>query len=199
MNPTLSLRSRRQIAAAALALMAGSVFAQAAAPASAPRAAASEAPRMGPGGMHKDMHERRGHFGRQGDAAAMQKRFDAHMAELKKALQLTPAQEGAWTEFTNAMRPPATPPQRPDREALEKLSTPQRLDQMQAMRKQHLEQMDKREAATRAFYTRLTPEQQKRFDAQTHRMMKDGKGHHGERGGRHHEHGDHHGHHGSRS
>ncbi len=187
MNASMSLRSRRHIAAAALALLAGSAFAQASAPASAPRGPGS-APagvhRMAPGGMP-------GRFGHAHDPAAMQKRFDAHMAELKKSLQLTPAQEGAWTEFSNAMRPPATPPQRPDREALEKMTTPQRLDQMQAMRKQHQEQMDKREAATRAFYTRLTPEQQKRFDEQTGKMMRG----HGERGGMggHHEHGGHHG------
>ena len=208
MNASMSLRSRRHIAAAALALLAGSAFAQASAPApaSAPRGPgsgpAAGVQRMGPGGaqqgeMHKGMQEKQGRFGRTHDAAAMQKRFDAHMADLKKSLQLTPAQEGAWTEFSNAMRPPATLPQRPDRDALEKMTTPQRLDQMQTMRKQHQEQMDKREAATRAFYTRLTPEQQKRFDEQTGKMMRG----HGERGGmgrmggmgNHHEHGGHHG------
>lgn len=195
MNATLSLRSRRCITAAALALLAGSAFAQASAPATAPRATEAESPHTGPGGMHKQ----HGHFGRTPDAAKMQKRFDAHMAELKKALQLTPAQESAWAEFMNGMRPPAAQPKRPDREALEKMSTPQRLDQMQALRKQHQEQMDKREAATRAFYARLTPEQQKRFDDQTRRMMKGREGHHGgmgPMGGDHHGQGEHHGHHG---
>ncbi len=187
MNASMSLRSRRHIAAAALALLAGSAFAQASAPASAPRG-----PGSGPGEMHRGMQ---GRFGHAHDPAAMQKRFDAHMAELKKSLQITPAQEGAWTEFSNAMRPPATRPQRPDREALEKMTTPQRLDQMQAMRKQHQEQMDRREAATRAFYTRLTPEQQKRFDERTRKMMR-GHGEHGGMGrmggmGGHHEHGGH--------
>jgi len=79
------------------------------------------------------------------------------------------------------------------------MSTPQRLDQMQALRKQHQEQMDKREAATRAFYARLTPEQQKRFDDQTRRMMNGREGHHGGKGpmgGDHHGQGEHHGHHG---
>ncbi len=202
MNASMSLRSRRHIAAAALALLAGSAFAQASAPASAPRGPgagpAAGVHHMGPGAshgeMHKGMQEKKGRFGHSHDPAAMQKRFDAHMAELKKSLQLTPAQEGAWTEFSNAMRPAATPPQRPDHAAMEKMTTPQRLDQMQTMRKQHLAQMDKREATTRAFYTRLTPEQQKRFDEQTGKMMRG----HGERGGMgsHHEHGHHGGRHG---
>ncbi len=184
------LRGRRQLAAAALALLAGTAFAQATTP--APTPAASGAHRQASG--HGEMHERHRHDGRSHDSAKMQKRFDQRIAELKKSLQITPAQEPAWTEFSNAMRPPATPPQMPDRAAMEKMTTPQRLDQMQALRKQHLAQMDKREAATRAFYSQLSAEQQKRFDEQARRMGRRGEhhrdGHHGheEHGGQRHHH-----------
>jgi Spy/CpxP family protein refolding chaperone len=182
------LRGRRQLAAAVLALLAGTAFAQATTP--APTPAASSAHRQAKG--HGEMHERHGHHGRSYDSAKMQKRYDQRMAELKKSLQITPAQEPAWTEFSNAVRPPATAPQMPDRAAMEKMTTPQRLDQMQAMRKQHMAQMDQREAATRAFYSRLSAEQQKRFDEQGRRMGHGGEhhrdGHHGheEHGGQRH-------------
>jgi Spy/CpxP family protein refolding chaperone len=184
------LRGRRQLAAAVLTLLAGTAFAQATTP--APTPAASGAHRQAKG--HGEMHERHRHDGRSYDSAKMQKRFDQRMAELKKSLQITPAQEPAWTEFSNAMRPPATPPQMPDRATMEKMTTPQRLDQMQAMRKQHMAQMDQREAATRAFYSRLTPEQQKRFDEKAQRMGPGGEHHrdghhsHEEHGGQRHHH-----------
>lgn len=178
------LRGRHPLAAAALALLAGTAFAQATTP--APTPAASGAHRQATG--HGEMHERHGHYGRSHDSAKMQKRFDQRMAELKKSLQITPAQEPAWTEFSNAVRPPATAPQMPDRAAMEKMTTPQRLDQMQAMRKQHMAQMEQREAATRAFYSRLSAEQQKRFDEQARRMGHGGE-HHRDRHHGHEEHG----------
>jgi hypothetical protein len=179
------LRGRHQLAAAVLALLAGSAFAQPTTP--APTPAASGAHRQATG--HGERHERHSHYGRSSDSAKMQKRFDQRMAEIKKSLQLTPDQEPAWTEFSNAVRPPPTAHQMPDRAAMEKMTTPQRLDQMQAMRKQHMAQMDQREAATRAFYSRLSAEQQKRFDERARRMGPGGEhhrdGHHG-----HEEHGD---------
>ncbi len=33
--------------------------------------------------------------------------MERHAAELKQKLQITPAQESAWTAFTTAMQPPA--------------------------------------------------------------------------------------------
>ncbi len=198
--PHIAFAARRQAAAALLALAAGAAMAQAAAPApaSGPAQAASRAG-MGHGEMHAerhgDMHRGRHahghgdkHEGRRAhDPAAMQQRFDRHMADLKQSLQLTPAQEPAWNQFTSAMRPPATASARPDRAAMTAMTTPQRLEQMQAMRQQHQAEMDKRAAAVRSFYAALTPEQQKRFDAQTARAM---GGHEGRHGGAHgHRHG----------
>jgi hypothetical protein len=115
------------------------------------------------------------------------KGFERRMTELKSKLQLTPAQEGAWTKFAEAMRPAATAP-RPDHEAMMKLPTPERIDQMRALHQQHTAQMDQRGEAAKAFYATLTTEQKKRFDEQTARMMarRGGMGgdhdHHGHRG-----------------
>jgi len=113
----------------------------------------------GPGdGMHEGM--------RYMDPARMQARMDRHAAALKALLKLTPAQEAAWTTFVAAHKPSADMmAMRSDRAALEKLTTPERLERMKAMRAQHMAAMDQRDEATRVFYATLTPEQQKVFDA----------------------------------
>ena len=108
-------------------------------------------------------HER--HF----DPARMAERMNRHLADLKQKLQLSPAQEGAWSSFANAMQPQA-PIQRPDPQAMAGLSTPERIDQMRAMRDRRNAEMDRRAEATKAFYAQLTPEQKKTFDAETARM-----------------------------
>lgn len=122
------------------------------------------------------------------------KGFERRMVELKSKLQLTPSQEGAWTKFAEAMRPTTTAP-RPDYDAMMKLPTPERIDQMRALHQQHTAQMDQRGEAAKAFYASLTPEQKKRFDEQTARMM----ARRGGMGGDHHEYHDHHGHRGHHS
>ena len=116
-------------------------------------------------------HERMGKH----DPAKMKEFIAKRQAELKAKLALTPAQEGAWTSFTTAMQPPARAA-RPDRAAWEKLSTPDRIDQMKALRNQRIAEMDRRADATKAFYAVLTPDQKKVFDAQPM----------GRHGGRHH-------------
>ncbi len=154
--------ARRHAGAAVLALVAGAAFAH-----TTPAA-------------HGDHHASRGAH----HPAAMQQHVDRHLTELKQSLQLTPAQEPAWAQFASAMRPAGKPPARPDPAAMASMTTPQRLEQMQAMRQQHQAEMDKRMSAIRGFYAVLTPEQQKRFDAQAMRHM---GGHEGKRDGhRHH-------------
>ena len=109
-------------------------------------------------GMHQGMRHR--------DPARMQARMDQHAAALKARLKLTPAQEGAWTTFVAAHKMPADMMAKgPDRATMDKLSTPERLERMKAMRSQHMAAMDQRDEATKAFYATLTPEQQKVFDA----------------------------------
>lgn len=135
-----------------------------AAPAAA-GAPAAEARRMHP-------HPRDGKF-----AERMQQRRAQHLADLKAKLKLTASQEGAWSTFTTASQPPARPAQ--DRQAaraeFEKLTTPQRIERMQARQAERSAMFARRADATKTFYAALTPEQQKTFDAETLR--------HGHRGG----------------
>lgn len=118
--------------------------------------------------------------GRHVDPARRAERINRHLADLKQKLQITSAQEGAWNSFATAMQPPA-PMQRPDRQAMAAMSTPERIDQMRAMRERHSAEMDRRAEATKAFYAQLSPEQKKTFDSETARMFQ--RGHQGGHGG----------------
>jgi len=141
-------------------------------------AAFAQAPGAGPAGMigaGGPMHEGMGHPGMGPiNPARMQARTERRHAALKAALKLTPAQEAAWATFAAAMKPPADlKAKRPDFAELAKLPTPERIDRMKALHTQHAADMtaamDKRGEATKAFYTVLTPEQQKVFDTATAR------------------------------
>ena len=112
----------------------------------------------------------------------MQERRAKHLADLKDKLKLDASQQGAWSAFTTSMQPPPMA-QRPDRAAMraefEKLTTPQRLDRMQARQAERAAMAAKRADATRAFYATLKPEQQKTFDAESMRFGP--RGEHGPR------------------
>jgi Spy/CpxP family protein refolding chaperone len=71
--------------------------------------------------------------------------------------------------------------QRPDRAEFARLTTPERIDRMRAMRSERIAEMDKRGDATKTFYASLTPEQKKVFDQETLRGR--GEGRHGHRKG----------------
>ena len=131
----------------------------------APAAPAVSATPTHPGGHHGDRMGRH-------DPAQMQARMAKHQADLKAQLKLTPTQEGAWTAFTASMQPPAriarmTPAQRAD---MDKLTTPERVDKMRALRGQHMAEMtasmDKRGDATKTFYAALNADQKNVFDSQ---------------------------------
>ena len=109
--------------------------------------------------MHESMHGR------------MAERHARHLTELKAKLKLEPGQETAWKTFADAMQPPARSPTRLDRIAMEKLTTPERIDQMLTMHAQRDADMKKRAEATKTFYASLSAEQKKTFDAQTARHM----------------------------
>ena len=100
-----------------------------------------------------------------------------HLADLKGRLKITPAQEGAWTTFTSAMKPPARTMDHPDRAAMDKLTTPERIDKMRELRaKHHADRqaaMDQRDQAVKTFYATLTDEQKKVMDAEHARMRKE--------------------------
>lgn len=128
---------------------------------------------------HAHQHgERAGKF----DPAKFKERMARRQADFKAKLNITPAQEPAWNAFTASMQPPATRPQRPSREEFAKLTTPQRIDRMQALKTERDARMAQRATATKTFYAALSPEQQKVFDESTLR------GHGGKRGGHHHRH-----------
>lgn len=137
-----------------------------------------------PDGGHRMMnHHKMG----QRDPAKMQAWMAKRQAEMKVKLKITPAQEGAWTAYTAAMKPPANMGQRPtaeQRAEFDKLTTPERIDKMQAMRTQRMTEMNaamnQRGEATKTFYAALSPEQQKTFDAEHRKMgQHEGRGHRG--------------------
>jgi hypothetical protein len=159
--------TQRLVSAGLLATAAFAASAQA--PATPPAAAAPGAPAA----EHRMGGPRDGKF-----FERMQERRAKHMADLKAKLKLNASQEGAWSTFTTATAPPARPAQRPDRAEFEKLTTPERIDRMQARQAERQAMFAKRADATKAFYAALSPEQQKTFDTETAAMM-----HHGPHGG----------------
>lgn len=129
-----------------------------------------------PSGGHDGMMDARGQHEKMDPAqkdAMVAKRADA----LKAQLKLTPEQLPAWNSFVAAMKPDtqAMAQQRPSREELDKLTTPERIDKMRALRDQRhkdmLAAMDKRDQATKTFYATLSAEQKKTFDTQHLRMV----------------------------
>lgn len=98
------------------------------------------------------------------------------LEQLKAALKLSAAQEGAWSAYTAAMQPPAQRPARMDRAELAQLSTPQRIERMQALQAERQQFMNQRLDAIKAFYAQLTPEQQKIYDQQSLRHGPAGRG-----------------------
>jgi periplasmic protein CpxP/Spy len=123
--------------------------------------------------------------------AERQQRMAQRLNVLKAQLKITPAQEGAWTTWTTAIQPGARP-QRPDRAEFQRLTTPERIDRLRAMRAARNAEMDKRLDATKVFYASLGSEQKAVFDAVGMRFAgKGGMGRGGE-GRRYHHHGGHH-------
>ena len=116
------------------------------------------------------------------DPAKMAQMHAKHLAALKSKLQITAAEEPAWTAFTTSMKPPMHDKAKMmDPAELEKLPTPERLDKMHSLRVERMNamnaDMDARDQAIKTFYAALNPEQQKIFDAQS--LHPHGHGPHG--------------------
>ncbi len=164
----LQHRLKPLLLAGLLAIGAASALAQ------TPPPAADGAPKA-QRGMRQDMRE----GGREG---ASPERMQQHMArrhaDLKAKLKIEPSQEAAWTTFTEAMKPPADMHKRRTaiRDELQKLSSPERIDRMRALRTERQAAVDKRGDAVKTFYATLNPEQKKVFDS---RPMMQGPGGHG--------------------
>jgi hypothetical protein len=101
----------------------------------------------------------------------------AHLAAMKKQLHLTAEQEPAWNQWLDATKP--TPGMgHPEMKKADwaGLTTPQRLDKMQAMHEEHSQRMSqsltRHAEATKAFYAAMTAAQQKTFDDLTLRHLK---------------------------
>lgn len=177
-----ALQSLKSLALAGLLATAGAgaALAQAPAPApAAPPAALGEASgHHGGQRMDKMIHH---------DPADMQAWVARHQADLKAKLKITAQQEPAWTAYAAAMQPPAHMGQRPmpgQRAEMDKLSTPERIDKMQAVQTERMAEraamMKKHGDATKAFYAVLSPEQKKTFDAEhAHGAPKDHRHGHG--------------------
>lgn len=156
---------------------AGAALAQAPAPAAPPPAMGESSGHHG--GQHMD---KMGHQ----DPVKMQAWVAKHQAELKAKLKITAQQEGAWTTYAAAMQPPARMDPHPmpgQRAEMDKLTTPERIDKMQALQTERMAErsamMKKHGDATKAFYAVLSPAQKKTFDAEhAHGAPKDhGHGH----------------------
>ena len=125
-----------------------------------------------------------GHEGMQGhNPAKMAQMHAKHLSDLKAKLKITAAQEAAWNTFAEGMKPPADMMgKRPDRAEMDKLTTPERMDKMRALHKEHTAvmdaAMDKRAEATNTFYAVLSAEQKKTFDAEHAKMGMHGGGEH---------------------
>lgn len=158
-------------------------------------AAIAQTPPPGPAGMRapealRDAPHADGKMGHR-DPAHMQAMMAKRAADMKAKLKITPAQEPAWTAFTAAWTPPASGMgwrQSPEQRAeLDKLTTPERIDKMRALRTQRMTEMnalaDQLGDATKVFYAQLSAEQKAVFDAEhKKRGMHHGEGH---RGGHH--------------
>lgn len=142
---------------------------------------------------HATAHQH-GHSAKPVDFAQRHAQRSEH---LKTILQLQPNQQAAWDKYVQATTP--TPRAKPaaDRADLRKLTTPERLDLAQKLRKERTAKAEQREQATRSFYASLNTSQQKAFDTVTaHHPGQHKAGQRGHRMGHHHgpQHGE--GHHG---
>jgi len=118
-----------------------------------------------------------------GEHGQWQRHDPAQMAErraqrLRDTLQLRADQEPALRAFLSATTRQRQPGEmRHDRQAMRGLTTPERLDRMQARMAERQQRFAQHAAAVKRFYAQLSPSQQKAFDA-----LHQGMGKH--RGGR---------------
>ena len=110
---------------------------------------------------------------------SMMKQGGKRLSKMKAQLHLTSEQMPAWDEFSKSMN---TPPVWSDadrgKDALAKLTTPERLEKMTAMHEKNIAAMQahmkQHSEAVLKFYNQLTTDQQKLFDVQATRMHSKG-------------------------
>ena len=124
------------------------------------QAAPTDKPSARPAGPSAEQREQK----RAERHAEMQKKMAERQAAFKAELKLTPEQEPAWNAFIARTQPQAAPVRQSPREDWSKLTTPQRLDRMQAHKAERDAAMAKRVEAIKSFYATLNADQQKVFD-----------------------------------
>lgn len=113
--------------------------------------------------------------------ARMEEMFAKRQAKLHDLLKLTAQQESAWATYQAAIKPAAAGGTLPDRDAVAKMSAPDRLAKMIDLSKQRQARMEAHLTALTAFYSQLTAEQKAIFDDHTRGGAHGG--HAGHRGG----------------
>jgi hypothetical protein len=86
-----------------------------------------------------------------------------NQSALHDKLDLSVVQEPAWQAFVESMPMPSKP-NRPDRITMEKLTTPERMEQQLTALREQEAKMTANLLALKTFYAALTPDQQKEFD-----------------------------------
>lgn len=89
------------------------------------------------------------------------------LAVLKDKLKLQTSQETTWTTFAQNMQMPMPQMRHTDPAALAKLTTPERIAQMQAHKASHDAVVQARAEATQTFYATLESAQKQVFDTET--------------------------------
>ena len=161
----MSLLQRSAIVTAMLAALAVPAYAQSASAEPAAASAPAGGKRHGPSAEQREAH------------------WEKRLQALKSALKLNANQEAAWATYTAAIKPQRPAPgDRPDRAAFASMTTPERIDAMQALHSKRQAEMQARmeqhNQATKTFYAALTAEQQKTFDAETLKMHQGPRGAH---------------------
>jgi hypothetical protein len=109
----------------------------------------------------------------------MEKKIAEHRAQMARdlhtVLRLRPDQESAFQAFQSALGPPRFE-HLPRMEDGPPATTPERLDRMDRMMAEMEAHRAKADAATRAFYAALSPEQKEVFDALERLRGPDGPG-----------------------
>ncbi len=98
-------------------------------------------------------------------------RHQKYLNEMKVYLQLQANQEAAWQAFSGAMKTPMKRPAPINTSELEKMTTPERIDKMMAVKTERDTEMTNRMLASKTFYGSLTPSQQKVFDTHTQNLF----------------------------
>lgn len=100
------------------------------------------------------------------DSQRMEQMMSRHLDKLHGDLKLSAEQESAWKSWSASVQEhmASRKDKRPDFAAMAKLPAPERAEKMLELQKARQQEMEASLPALRAFYAKLTPEQQQIFD-----------------------------------